>query len=273
MFPDKTASLVAVFSHPNHELAVFGLLQSTAPALIYLTDGGGTPRVEQTRRGLDSIDLLHRAYFLNYTEKNFYDALLDGDSGFFAEVAARVGALLDDLRPDLVLCDAVEFYNPVHDMTLPIVRSALGESTEATVFEVPLIHQAAANGEAYTVQRAATSLSLERIEFTLSEEEVDAKVRARDEIYTILAEQLGSVITGIPREQMALEVLAPARTSLPAPDPDMVLRYERRAELLLQRGEVDRKITYADHYRPMASALMNRHSPPVGQVVGHDSAD
>jgi len=33
------------------------------------------------------------------------------------------------------------------------------------------------------------------------------------------------------------------------------LRYEWRAQRLLDRGEIDRAITYADHYLPVASAL------------------
>ena len=45
---EASASTIAVFSHPNHELAIFGLLQRLRPRLIYLTDGGGPERVAQT---------------------------------------------------------------------------------------------------------------------------------------------------------------------------------------------------------------------------------
>src|SRR5690606_279399 len=100
--------MVAVFSHPNHELAVFGLLQSERPALVYLTDGGGERRVEQTRRGLAGIGLADSARYLGYAERSFYEALLEQDVAFFLEVAARVRDALTEVAPSRVLCDAVE---------------------------------------------------------------------------------------------------------------------------------------------------------------------
>ena len=81
---------LVVFSHPNHEVAVFGLLQRWRPALLYLTDGGGADRVAQTEQGLRSIGLLDRATFLNKSEASFYQALLDVDQPFFDEVAEKV---------------------------------------------------------------------------------------------------------------------------------------------------------------------------------------
>lgn len=251
---DQSASSTAVFSHPNHELAIFGLLQSCRPTLVYLTDGGGEDRVEQTRRGLREIGLLDRAHFLDYTEQSFYDALLDCDSKFFAEVAARLRGVLESIRPEQVLCDAVEFYNPVHDLSLPLVRSALA-GLEAKVFEVPLVYEKPAASESYEIQRPADAGSGD-IELPVADAHVDVKIRARDEVYTILTAQLGELITGIPRLHLTREHLVPARAPLPAPGPAMVLRYERRAKLLLERGEIDRMITYRGHYLPVAASLL-----------------
>lgn len=252
---DQSAPSTAVFSHPNHELAIFGLLQTCRPALVYLTDGGGEERVEQTRQGLRRIGLLDRAHFLNYTEKSFYDALLDGHWQFFAEVADRLRGVLKTTRPAQVLCDAVEFYNPVHDMSLPIVRAALAGISEASVFEVPLVYEKRAGSETYEVQRPADTGGTD-IEFAIADAHVDAKIRARDEVYTILTAQMGDVITGIPRLHLMREHLMPAHATLPTPGPAMVLRYERRARILLDRGEIERMITYQGHYLPVATSLL-----------------
>ena len=60
------AVTVMVFSHPNHELAVFGLVQRLRPRLVFLTDGGGARRVEETGRALDGLGLRAHATFFNY---------------------------------------------------------------------------------------------------------------------------------------------------------------------------------------------------------------
>jgi hypothetical protein len=247
---------LVVFSHPNHELAVYGLLQRLRPHLVYLTDGGGGERVAQTRRGLESVGLHARARFLDHTESSFYEALLARDRDFYGAVAEEVRDSFRAHAPARVLCDAVEFYNPLHDMALPVARAALGASADARLFEVPLVYQRPAEGESYEVQRVPASRRGEQFEFRLSERELERKVWARDEVYTALAEQMGPLITELPRAHLAREVVARARTSVPQPAPDVLLRYERRARLLAERGEVERQIAYKEHYLPVASSLV-----------------
>lgn len=249
-------SIVIVFSHPNHELAIFGLLQRLRPFLVYLTDGGGTDRVAQTRQGLKSIGLLGNALFLNHTEKSFYDSLLACDSEFYEEIAEEVRASFQTIRPERILCDAIEFYNPVHDVSLPVVRAALRGYTDTPVFEVPLVYQRPVEGGSYEIQRMPASRRTGQIALRLSEEELDTKIRARDQIYTILANQMGPVICDLPRAHLGLEFMAPARTAAPEPGPDVTLRYEKRAQILAERGEIEHRITYRQHYLPVASSLM-----------------
>lgn len=247
-----------VFSHPNHELAIFGYLQKVKPYLLFLTDGGGEARVQQTRQGLESIGLFDKAFFMDHTEQSFYDALLECDSKFFADVADQVCGHVQALEPDEILCDAVEFYNPIHDISLPVTCAALRGSRSPAVFEVPLIYQEPAQVETYVVQRIPASRSSEQIEFQLSEQELAGKLRARDQIYTLLADQLGDVILDLSAKQIALEVMTVARRSLPEPGVDTVLRYERRAEMLAATGDIQRRITYDEHYLSVASPLMER---------------
>lgn len=249
-------SIVIVFSHPNHELAVFGLLQRLSPFLVYLTDGGGTNRLAQTRQGLKSIGLLGKALFLNHTEKSFYDSLLACDTEFFEGIAEEVRASFQKIRPERILCDAIEFYNPVHDVTLPVVRAALHEYPDKPVLEVPLVYQRPVEGESYEVQRLPASRRAGQIALRLSEEELDAKINARDQIYTILADQMGPVLSELPRAHVGPEYVAPARSGVPEPGPDVTLRYERRAQVLVDRGEIEHKITYKRHYLPVASSLL-----------------
>ena len=76
-----------------------------------------------------------------------------------------------------------------------------------------------------------------------------------DEVYSLLRAQLGHLLHDSD-ERFAREEIAPAPAGLPAPGRGRSLRYERRGELLRQRGEVDRVITHDAHYRPVAEALL-----------------
>jgi hypothetical protein len=255
-----TARTAIVFSHPNHELAVFGLVQALKPRLIYLTDGGGEARVAQTRAGLSSIGLLDGAVFLDYTEQSFYDGLLDRDEAFYGEVAERLADALQETDAEQVLCDAVEFYNPVHDMSLPLVRAALHRNgSDAPVFEIPLVHQKPADGEQYEIQRPGTSEAREEFSLRLDDEQLRNKCDARDGIYSILTGQM-PIVRDVPPEHLATEVIVKAPDALPAPDERRVLRYEWRAQLLLDRGEIQRMITYRDHFIPLVRSLAEHAS-------------
>jgi len=256
LLQDDPSRRLFVFSHPNHELAVFGLARRLRPHLLFLTDGGGEHRVSQTRRGLESIGLVDHARFLNHTEHSFYEALLHRDLALFEAVAAEVRQAIDDVGAEEVWADAVELYNPVHDMTLPIVTAALRGVRDVPVVEVPLVYQRPGAGEVYEVQRMPASYGARCIDVALTADELAAKEHARDRFYDLLVRQMGPVLTGLPRAHLAIEQVALADGKLAAPGHERGLRYEWRGELLRTQGDVTRVITYADHYLPVASPLL-----------------
>jgi len=247
------------------------MLQRLKPYLVYLTDGGSRERLEQTCRGLENAGLSARACFLNHSERSVYDALLAGDSEFFHEIADEISMAVRVLAPEQILCDAIEFYNPVHDISLPVVRAALRRCGETRVFEVPLIYRRPTESEEYELQRWPPSRHGRQVEFHLSEREVDAKIWARDKIYEALSVQLGPAILELPRAHAALEVMMPARSMVPEPGSDILLRYERRAQVLAERGEIEQQITYANHYVPLATSLLNGARRPAGATYASGS--
>ncbi|QIF02552.1 hypothetical protein [Roseimicrobium sp. ORNL1] len=233
--------------------------------MIFLTDGGGEDRVEQTRQGLSRIGLLDRAVFLNHAEKEFYDRLLQRDVAYFQGVADQVREILKEKGPACVCSDAMEFYNPVHDLAIPITRSALMGLEGWTHYEVPLVHQVpateagAAATETYLVQRLPEALEDEAKVHALNEAELEAKVAARDGVYTILAEQFGTALTDLSRDHLGHEVLGTTPASgMREPGAAYVLRYEWRANLLLEEGAIREAITLDGHFRPVAEGLLSR---------------
>jgi hypothetical protein len=168
-----------------------------------------------------------------------------------------LAAALEDAAPTRVACDAVEFYNPVHDLSLPLVRAALDRAAlRLPVFEVPLVYQQIASTERYVVQRFPSSRAAAAFGVTLTAEELARKLRALEEIYSCLMEQMGPVLRSVPREDLAREEIAPARNGLVPPGGDCVLRYEWRARQLREQGAVAEEIKYARHYAPVARTLL-----------------
>ncbi len=243
---------VAVFSHPNHEIAVLATLRRLGARTVFLTDGGGPHRVEETRKGLRLAGLEAGATFLPHTEQSFYDALLQLDVEFLKKVVEQLREVFRREKPEQILCDAVEFYNPVHDLTLAIVGAADDAPWQGT-FEVPLVYQKPGLPESYGVQTAPDAFG--RIEMGLTEHERELKKSALQGTYTILRDTLGALILASPRASQR-ETLLPAKTPIRFPDAGRVLRYEKRAASLKREGKVDSEITHAFHYLPLVSALL-----------------
>lgn len=81
---DPRRPIIFLFTHPNHEVAAFGMMKRSEPSkLIYLTDGGGQHRVNETKAVLSKIGLSESAVFLNRREDTFYKAILNLDCEYF----------------------------------------------------------------------------------------------------------------------------------------------------------------------------------------------
>lgn len=249
---DPKQKTVAIFSHPNHEIAVLAMLKRIQPFIIFLTDGGGKKREDETLEGLRSVGLEKKFVFLSHPEQAFYDALLRLDADYFHRVALEVRMLLKGVKPEQILCDAVEYYNPVHDLTLAIVGCA-DDSPWAGTYEVPLLYQKPIGKESYGVQTVPEGQP--RLEFALSPEETELKTSALKNTYTILRETLGPLLLSSPGA-LKTETLFPASTPIRWPDAGRLLRYEQRAVALKAEGKISSEITHAFHFLPIATELL-----------------
>jgi hypothetical protein len=253
---DPTVSRLVISGHPNHELAIFGFLQRLRPRLLFLTDGGAEERVAESRRALEGLGLLDRARFLGWSEKRLYRALLEHDTATIEDLVASVREEIERSAARQVICESVEFYNPLHDLTLPIVMAASRGIAGIEIVEFPLISQIPAATEVYRVQRFDSARDL--TELHLTGEEVTAKLAARDDHYSCLRRQLGPVLAELDEDDLATEVFAAAPAVLRTPGEGSLLRYEWRGRQLEERGEVEHVITYRDHFLPTIAGLTGR---------------
>jgi LmbE family N-acetylglucosaminyl deacetylase len=101
-----------IFSHPNHEIGMYGFAQKVRPHFVFLTDGNNQRRFGESRAGLEALGLEGQATYLKVREGSIYEAFLERDTAFFRDIAARVREVVEEVRPEQVFCDAVEFYSP-----------------------------------------------------------------------------------------------------------------------------------------------------------------
>jgi len=251
---DLTAKTLAIFSHPNHEMAIYGILRAIKPPVVFLTDGGGGERLSQTRLGLDAAGI-HDAIFLGHSQDSFYKAILRKDVTFFLEVAAQVAEILREKKPEQLLVDGVEYYNPIHDLALPIsqvARRICGEPFR--ILAVPLVYQSAVGLHSLVFQRSLPGDRSIEQKVPLNAREGMIKRAVLSDIYTALMKMMGfpyPIVDQACRE----EHVVPAGDPLALPDIHCRIHYDDRGLAAKKAGLVPEAILYEAHYRPLVRDL------------------
>lgn len=133
-------SPLAFFAHPGHELLIHGWVQQTKPRVCVLTDGSGpslTSRLESTEEVLRAIGASPGGIFGRLTDLEAYAAILDGDAALFTSIAEELAQDLAGIS--VVVADACEGYNPVHDLCRLIAGSACSVAG-VPYYESPVAH-------------------------------------------------------------------------------------------------------------------------------------
>src|SRR5262249_27975552 len=128
-----------VIAHPGHELRVHHWLERAKPRVFVLTDGSGhtdRSRLGQTTALLKTVGASPGSLFGRFTDRELYRAILAVDADAFAALSQELAAALDNAGIDYVVGDAVEGFNPGHDVCRLIVNAAvmhLGAATGRTL--------------------------------------------------------------------------------------------------------------------------------------------
>jgi hypothetical protein len=117
-----------VIAHPGHELRVHGWLELAHPLVFILTDGSGRTgrsRLAASAAVLRQCGARPGPIFGRMSDRELYQALLDGRHVLFAGL---VEELVQELRREsvaLVAGDAVEGFNPAHDVSRLLINAAV----------------------------------------------------------------------------------------------------------------------------------------------------
>lgn len=123
--PVRAALVVA---HPGHELRVFHWFESVRPTLFVITDGSGrsgSSRLSSTTLLLNSVGAEPGSFYGRFTDREIYEAILRGDSDLFVTLSRELARFMCANDIELVAGDALEGYNPTHDLCRLIIQTAV----------------------------------------------------------------------------------------------------------------------------------------------------
>jgi hypothetical protein len=126
--PVETTRAALVVGHPGHELKVLGWAAAYRPRTFILTDGsghGGTPRTGHSRRLLGDLQVSVDSGFGNRPDQVVYAAILERNTAFFCDQTRRLADAFVRHGIDFVAGDALEGYNPTHDLCRWMIDAAV----------------------------------------------------------------------------------------------------------------------------------------------------
>lgn len=155
-FTGPSARACLFIAHPGHELVVHGWVERVRPRVFVLTDGSG--RTGKSRLGFTAEVLAatrapQGSVFGRFTDEELYAAILRRDVSVFLQIAEEVAATLVRERLDYIVGDALEGYNPAHDLCRPIVGAAcalssLAHGRQVAQYEFPVVRRDSASRSA-----------------------------------------------------------------------------------------------------------------------------
>ena len=242
--PTKPRAALIV-AHPGHELLLHHWLERVQPIVCSLTDGSGGQAHDRSDR---SRMIIQRAgarvgpVFGERSDRDWYRAILAGDSQLFHSTAARIADMCRLEGITHIVADPVELFNPMHDLC-----SSIAQYVAATLRpggEPELL--------TYPIERPDLMQQHPVSELALDSEALHRKVDAVAHYFELSSEverRRGTENLSVERLYAAdIDYLWPR---VPAEEP----YYERVGRDRIRRGTYGELITYTDHVRPLAVQL------------------
>src|SRR5438093_1859623 len=114
--------------HPGHELRVFRWLEQTRPLVLVLTDGSGSvnqARIASTSRIVKMVSASPALVFGVFTDREIYSAILHRSESLLIQLLEQIASTLEHHNIGFVAGDALEGYNPTHDLCRYLINAAI----------------------------------------------------------------------------------------------------------------------------------------------------
>lgn len=243
---------VLVVAHPGHELRVFRWMERVTPVVCVLTDGsgsGGEGRIESTTQLLARTGARAGPVYGWMSDRAIYAAILDGDAERFCRLADELAVMLVALDADCVVADAVEGYNPSHDVCRLVVNAALriaGRGRPIAAYDFLLVG---------APDQCPETLRANALWLTLDDGALARKLEAA-RAYPELSLEVERALERFGTAPFRTECLRPVDLSdRYGWDAAETPYYETYGEKRVAEGAYDRVLRFAEHVRPLADAL------------------
>jgi hypothetical protein len=170
------------------------------------------PRLESSRRLLRATGAREGSLFGRWTDRELYRWLLEGRNEPFLAIRDELAAALVAADVEIVIGDAMEGFNPVHDLCRALIDGAVAEIRRRTGRCVAnysyALHPFAAEADEAPPQIDDDGV----LRFALDEEALARKLAAA-EAYPEMRGEVGAALSRFGRMAFALEVLRPSATA------------------------------------------------------------
>lgn len=297
----RPGASVLIIGHPGHELLVYQWMLDERPTVIILTDGSGgagASRLGASRQTICSAGATLTSVVAADSDKRFYGAILSRDVAFFSDITQGVLHQLTSSSAELVVSDAAEATNPVHDICSAIATIAaraasaqMGRAVER--YEIPIetyTYRTSGRGSAPCLSELHARLGIgpSSDRQLLADLELIEKARARVEakgkaglIFRHLAaaevkrkveilnrnvqlhEEAERYLTGN-REGLSVECMTRVQeTAPPLAEPEYAAVYEIFGRWQVAQGRYEAIVTYKHHVAPIVAALEREFVPTL----------
>jgi hypothetical protein len=245
---DKICIVVA---HPGHELMVHHFIERHRPLYFCLTDGSGgnaKSRLASTSRLLHEAGGIPGRIYGRFTDREIYQFLLDGRVEVFAGLAAEMAENLIDSGIECVAGDAMEGFNPGHDICRALIDGAVAIVQARTG---RLLH----NYEFAVYDDPAATAPGALIRLELDDDALERKVAAAM-AYPEIQDEVRAALNKFGKQSFAVEYLRPATTSARLDEFELTPpRYELLGEIRVSEDRYRQVIRYREHLVPIFHAL------------------
>ena len=242
-----TPPAALVVAHPGHELRLFRWLELDRPTVFVLTDGSGhsgRSRLPSTRAVLAAVGCQAGSIIGPLTDAAVYRAIIDGD-------VTKISAITLELADEIaragfrsVVSDAVERYNPTHDLCWFMANLAALRASRSTGRPIDRFSYA-------VVGHAGAGITI-----TLDDEVFQRKMEtARG--YEDLADDVAELTARLGADGLRREVFTPTPAGAPVPEPLARKPYfESRGEEQVATGKYETVLRYDEHFVPFVRKLI-----------------
>jgi hypothetical protein len=230
-------------AHPGHELLLHGWISRNRPVVHVLTDAA--PHRSETRLGLTAAllrDAGARAgtIFGRLSDAEAYTMILERNVALLGSLVSELAEQLENEQPAILVTDAAEGYNPVHDLCRLIGGAAIELAGVGTKqYEYAVV------GDPRSLH-ADVVVELDDAEYARKMERARAQAAALADIDALLAQHGADAYR---RETLCLVTDWAAIGDAPA-------LYERYGEERVAAGNYVTVIRQREHMLPLRDALL-----------------